>query len=426
MRTRFSRINKKVFNKAGTTIHFDEKTNIEFYSTRTKPQINKTLGFHADEFPKQLINPFEDNTAALVEQEIAKLTPLQKKCLALLRSGAMSFGSISLEAHMTIAAAMNLMAMYLHNASSIEELNMLPGNTGPYSNSGEGGEFAFRNNTIWQSRIRQIASGRFGVDIDYVANAKEVQIKINQGAKPGKGGKLPGNKVTDLIAKVRNTKPGTDLLSPPPHHDIYSIEDLKQLDFNIKSANPMADTSVKLVARRKIGAIVNGTVKTGAKNISIAGHGGTGAATLTDKYELTHPWEYALAESHQSLVAEGLRDRVTLTVSGGLQTGLDLFVAILLGADYLEIGTGMLVSLGCVMAEVCHNGKCPTGIATTNQQNIDENFKGTILDVVRYTIETAKALSVYLARYGFTDPKQAVGRVDLLAIKKTCSTDKSH
>ncbi len=353
----------------------------------------------------------------IIEKMVKELSPGVKKCLEHFLTGGMSYGSISLEAHMTIAEAVNRIAMAIHNVSSMEELNNLPYLAGPMSNSGEGGELPKRNGTVFQSLIGQVASGRFGVNIKYLANKKVLEIKVNQGAKPGIGGELPGHKVTIEIAQARLTTPGITLASPPPHQDIYSIEDLKRLIQALRSANPRAWISVKLAARDGIGVIAAGVAKCGADIINIAGPGGTGAAPLTAKYEFVHAWETALAEVHQTLTAQGLRSSVTLRASGGIQTGLDCFKAMLLGADDVEVGTEPLVAMGCVMAEVCHDGSCPTGIATQNQKIIDEKFKGKPEDVARILIATAKSLNVYLEKYGFSDPKQAVGRTDLLRVK---------
>lgn len=353
-----------------------------------------------------------------IEEMVKQLSPLQKKCLTRMATGAMSYGSISLEAHMAIAEAVNRIAMTIYEVSTLRELKEVPGFIGPMSNSGEGGELPQRNNTVSQSMKRQIASARFGVNGRYLAEAYEFEIKINQGAKPGIGGELPAKKVTKRIAEARLTVPGITLASPPPHHDIYSIEDLKQLITNLRSANPRARISVKLAASDGIGVIAVGIVKCGADGINIAGPGGTGAAPTTAKFEFVHPFEKALAEVHQTLVAEGLRNNITLTVSGGLQSGLDYFKALLLGANGVEVGTGALVSLGCIMAEICHEGTCPAGIATTDQQLIDEKFKGTTEDVARSLIQIAISTSQYLKAYGFTEPEQAVGRTDLLQVKK--------
>lgn len=353
----------------------------------------------------------------VIERMVDALTLLEKKCAAIIFVGAMSHGSISKEAHMAIAEAINRVAMRIHGVTSMAALKRLLYPAGPLSNSGEGGELAERDGTLQQSRIRQVASGRFGVTVRYLNNAVEIQIKVNQGAKPGVGGELPGKKVNAEIAAARHAEEGVTLASPPPHHDIYSIEDLRQLIHDLKSANPSAAISVKLAASQDIGIIAAGVAKCGANVISIAGPGGTGAAPQTAKHEFVHPWETALAEVHQTLTANGLRDSVKLVVSGGLQTGLDYFKALLLGANYVEGGTSMLTALGCIMAEVCHNGTCPAGIATTNQKLIDEKFKGKPEDVVRLLLHGARSLAHYLQKYGFSDPAEAVGRTDLLRVK---------
>lgn len=354
---------------------------------------------------------------ASIEEMVDTLTHMQKECVMRFYTGAMSFGSISYEAHTAIAEGVNRLAMAVYGVTSLEELKKLPHFSGPISNSGEGGELVKRNKTLQQSLKRQIASARFGVNGEYLAHAIELEIKINQGAKPGIGGELPGQKVTEFIAQARLTTPGITLASPPPHHDIYSIEDLKQLIRDLRTANPLARIAVKLAASSNLGVIAAGVVKCGADIINIAGPGGTGAAPTTAKYEFVHPWELALAQTHQTLKAQGMRDHVKLIISGGIQTGKDAFDALLLGADGIETGTGVLVSLGCIMAEVCHDGSCPTGIATNIQTKIDASFKGTPEDVARSLIQTALSLSHYLERYGFTNPQQAIGRTDLLRAK---------
>lgn len=373
------------------------------------PSLEKTI------IPKGRFNELEPSSS--IEEMVNALTPLQKNCLTRFYTGAMSYGSISYEAHTGIAEGVNRLAMALYGVKNLEELKKLPHFSGPISNSGEGGELTKRNHTIKQSLKRQVASARFGVNGIYLAHAVELEIKINQGAKPGIGGELPGSKVTEFIAQARLTVPGITLASPPPHHDIYSIEDLKQLIRDLRSANPKARISVKLAASSNLGVIAAGVVKCGADIINIAGPGGTGAAPTSAKYEFIHPWELALAETHQTLIEQGMRNHVKLIVSGGIQTGKDCFYALLLGADGIETGTGVLVSLGCIMAEVCHDGSCPTGIATNNQTRIDNTFKGTPEDVARSLIQTAISLSHYLDRYGFTNPQQAIGRTDLLAVK---------
>ncbi len=352
-----------------------------------------------------------------IEKMVAALKPGQKKCLQVLETGAMSHGSISYEAHTTIAEAVNRIAMAVHGVSTMKDLLALGVAGRPFSNSGEGGELESRDGTLYQSRQRQLASGRFGVDGRYVSKAVILQIKVNQGGKMGLGGQLEGMKVTVEIASARHTTPGVSLISPASLHDVYSIEDLKQWIQDLRAANPEAYISLKLGATDGLGVIAAGIVKCGADNISIAGPGGTGAAPITAKYGFPHPWELAVAEVHQALVREGLRESVTISVSGGFQTGLDYFKALLLGANYIEAGSSVLIAMGCVMAEVCHNGTCPTGIATQNKTLIADKFKGKPADVARFLIETAKALNEYLEKYALTDPAQAVGRTDLLRVK---------
>ena len=400
----------------------------------------KLAGISSKPPPSEIVDRAIQEAIPKIEAMIAELNPLERECLKKMAIGGMSHGAINYQAHAMLAAGANLSGFFLKAA---ELPNLLPkdGNYheafrkfieeadlssyGPKSNSGEGGELAIRDNSLSQSFIRQVASGRFGVNLRYLAYARELQIKINQGAKPGVGGQLPGHKVTAEIAKARYAIPGLSLISPPPHHDIYSIEDLRQLVYDLRSVNPKAKISIKIASLAGCGTIAVGMAKcfpqkfkSDKLDISIAGPGGTGAATLTDKHEINQPWESALAEIHQALVAEGLRERVTLTVSGGIQTGLDSFKAMLLGADNIETGSGALVSLGCVMVRKCHEGDCPTGIATNKQDLIDLKFKGRPEHVSKYLIGLAKSLASQLSKYGFKHPSEAVGRTDLLEVDK--------
>ena len=264
----------------------------------------------------------------------------------------MSYGSISLEAHTTLAMAMNRL--------------------GGKSNTGEGGENARRlvpspdgTPNAMRSAIKQVASGRFGVTAHYLTNADELQIKIAQGAKPGEGGELPGGKVAGDIARTRRATPGVGLISPPPHHDIYSIEDLAQLIYDLKSANPAARVSVKLVSENGVGVVAAGVVKGHADHVLVSGHdGGTGAAKWTSIKSCGLPWELGLAETHQTLVANDLRGRATVQVDGQLRTGRDLAVAALLGAEEFGFATAPLIAMGCIMMRKCHTNTCPVGIAT--------------------------------------------------------------
>lgn len=351
-----------------------------------------------------------------IREMFEKLTPSQREALKSIVIGAMSFGSLGLDAHKAIAKDINTLAMLLHGVTTMAEL-LAKGRAYPMSNSGEGGELPSRLGTDEQSRMVQIASGHFGVTIEYVANASGIQIKINQAAKPGLGGELLAVKVTPEIAAARLVPQGIDLKSPPPHHDLYSVEELKQLILELRIANPNAFISVKLAAQEGIGIIAAALVKCGADDICIAGKGGgTGAAPTDALYNFARPWETALAEVHQTLIANGIRDRVTLTVSGGIQTGFDLFLAKLLGADLGEIGTPALVALGCVMARVCHDGTCPKGIATNNP-DYTSKFEGKYGDVAQMLVNLATSYDDHLQEYGLTT-ESARGRTDLLRVKE--------
>ncbi|MBR9922376.1 MAG: glutamate synthase large subunit [Bacteroidetes bacterium] len=319
-------------------------------------------------------------------------------------TGAMSFGSISKEAHTTIAKAMNRI--------------------GGKSNSGEGGEDESRfqplsNGDSERSAIKQIASGRFGVSINYLTNADELQIKMAQGAKPGEGGQLPGHKVDKNIAKVRHSTPGVDLISPPPHHDIYSIEDLAQLIFDLKNANKQARISVKLVAKTGVGVIASGVVKAHADHILISGHdGGTGASPLSSIRHAGLPWEIGLSETHQTLVLNGLRDRVVLQTDGQIRTGRDLAVATMLGAEEWGIATAALVVQGCILMRKCHLNTCPVGIATQDEK-LRKKFNGKVEHLVNYFHFLAQHLREIMAEVGVRTVNELVGRTDLLEIKGT-------
>jgi glutamate synthase (NADPH/NADH) large chain len=314
-------------------------------------------------------------------------------------TGAMSLGSISPEAHETLAIAMNRL--------------------GGRSNTGEGGEDAARSipdrgGDLRRSAIKQVASGRFGVTAAYLVDADQLQIKIAQGAKPGEGGQLPGDKITETIARLRHSTPGVGLISPPPHHDIYSIEDLAQLVHDLKCVNPSADISVKLVAEAGVGTIAAGVAKAKAEHIVIAGHdGGTGAAPLSSLKHAGLPWELGLAEAHQVLVRNGLRDRVSLQVDGGLRTGRDVLVGALLGAEEFGFSTAPLVAAGCVMMRVCHLNTCPVGIATQDPE-LRRRFTGTPEHVVRYFLFVAEHVRELMAALGIARLRDVVGRSDLL------------
>jgi glutamate synthase (NADPH/NADH) large chain len=317
------------------------------------------------------------------------------------RSGAMSFGSLSKEAHETLAIAMNRI--------------------GGKSNSGEGGEDTARfqrdPNGDWRrSAIKQVASGRFGVTSHYLANAVTLQIKIAQGAKPGEGGQLPGYKVDREIARVRHSTPGVGLISPPPHHDIYSIEDLSQLIFDLKNANPDAQVSVKLVSEVGVGTVAAGVAKAHADHILISGtEGGTGASPLTSIKHAGLPWELGIAETHQTLVLNDLRSRVRLETDGGLRTGRDVVIAALLGAEEYGFATVPLITLGCIMMRKCHLNTCPVGVATQDPV-LRRKFTGQPEHVINYLFMVAQEARVLMAKLGVRTFDELIGRVDLLEV----------
>lgn len=318
------------------------------------------------------------------------------------RTGAMSYGSISKEAHECLAQAMNQI--------------------GAKSNSGEGGEDESRyekENLMKNSAIKQVASGRFGVDLNYLNHAKELQIKVAQGAKPGEGGQLMGFKVYPWIAKARHSTPGVTLISPPPHHDIYSIEDLAQLIYDLKNANQNAKISVKLVSENGIGTVAAGVAKAGANLILVSGYdGGTGASPRTSIPHAGIPWELGLAETHQTLILNGLRERVRLETDGKLMSGRDLAIAALLGAEEFGFATAPLIVMGCTMMRVCHLNTCPFGIATQDVK-LRERFKGKVDEVINFMHFIAQELREYMARLGFKNVNEMIGRVDKLRQKET-------
>jgi glutamate synthase (NADPH) large chain len=314
-------------------------------------------------------------------------------------TGAMSFGSISREAHTTLAIAMNRI--------------------GGKSNTGEGGEESERfkpmpNGDSKRSAIKQVASGRFGVTTEYLVNADVLQIKMAQGAKPGEGGQLPGHKVDKAIAKVRHSTPGVGLISPPPHHDIYSIEDLAQLIHDLKNANPKAAVSVKLVSEVGVGTVAAGVSKARADHVTIAGYeGGTGASPLTSLTHAGSPWEIGLAETQQTLVRNGLRGRIAVQVDGGLRTGRDVVVGALLGADEFGFATAPLIAAGCVMMRKCHLNTCPVGIATQDPV-LRARFTGQPEHVINFFFFIAEEVRELMAELGFRTMNEMVGRVDRL------------
>jgi glutamate synthase (NADPH/NADH) large chain/glutamate synthase (ferredoxin) len=314
-------------------------------------------------------------------------------------TGAMSLGSISREAHETLAIAMNRL--------------------GGRSNTGEGGEDPTRftpdpNGDRRRSAIKQVASGRFGVTIHYLVNADELQIKMAQGAKPGEGGQLPGHKVDKYIGSIRHTTPGVGLISPPPHHDIYSIEDLKQLIYDLRCGNPQAEVSVKLVAEVGVGTVAAGVSKANADRVLISGHdGGTGASPLSSIQAAGVPWEIGLAETQQTLLLNELRSRIVVQTDGQLKTGRDVVIAALLGADEMGFSTAPLIATGCIMMRACHLNTCPVGIATQDPE-LRKRFKGTPEHVVNFFFFVAEEVREILASLGLRTLDEAIGRVDLL------------
>ena len=310
-------------------------------------------------------------------------------------TGAMSYGSISAEAHETLAIAMNRL--------------------GGKSNTGEGGEDPERlHDPQRRSAVKQVASGRFGVTAEYLTNADDLQIKMAQGAKPGEGGQLPGHKVYPWIAKTRYSTPGVGLISPPPHHDIYSIEDLKQLIHDLKNSNPAARVHVKLVAEVGVGTVAAGVSKAKADVVLISGHdGGTGASPLTSLKHAGGPWELGLAETQQTLLLNGLRDRIVVQTDGQLKTGRDVVIAALLGAEEYGFATAPLVVSGCVMMRVCHLDTCPVGIATQNPE-LRKRFTGRPEFVETFFEFIAEEVRELMAALGFRTMAEMIGHVEML------------
>jgi glutamate synthase (NADPH/NADH) large chain len=314
-------------------------------------------------------------------------------------TGAMSFGSISREAHTTLAIAMNRI--------------------GGKSNTGEGGEEADRfkpmpNGDSMRSAIKQVASGRFGVTAEYLVNSDVMQIKMAQGAKPGEGGQLPGHKVDQVIAKVRHSTPGVGLISPPPHHDIYSIEDLAQLIYDLKNVNPSGDVSVKLVSEVGVGTVAAGVSKARSDHVTIAGYeGGTGASPLTSIKHAGSPWEIGLAETHQTLVANRLRGRITVQVDGGIRTGRDVVIGALLGADEIGFATAPLIAAGCIMMRKCHLNTCPVGVATQDPV-LRKRFTGQPEHVINYFFFVAEEVREIMAEMGFRSFNEMIGQLQML------------
>ena len=354
------------------TRHFDEES-------ARHATLRGLFGFEEDPIPLEEVEP---------AREIVKR----------FSTGAMSLGSISKESHETLALAMNQI--------------------GGKSNTGEGGEDPERFHDERRSSIKQVASGRFGVTTEYLVNSDMLQIKMAQGSKPGEGGQLPGFKISEYIAKIRYSTPGVELISPPPHHDIYSIEDLAQLIHDLKMSNPQAAVSVKLVAEAGVGTIAAGVSKAKADHITISGHdGGTGASPLSSIKHAGLPWELGIAEAQQVLVRNDLRGRVILQTDGQLKTGRDVIVGALLGAEDFAFSTAPLVATGCIMMRVCHLGTCPVGIATQDEE-LRKKFTGTPDHVINYFFFVAEEIREYMAQMGFRTFEEMVGRADKLKTRK--------
>ncbi|MFA9445854.1 glutamate synthase-related protein [Egicoccus sp. AB-alg6-2] len=349
-------------------------------------------------YPRDFLRPLGSGPSIAVD-EVESARSIARR----FSTGAMSHGALSAEAHETLAAALNMI--------------------GGKANSGEGGEDPARFRTRGSARdldcrIKQVASGRFGVTPAYLANAELLQIKMAQGSKPGEGGQIPGHKVTDEIARLRHTTPGVTLISPPPHHDIYSIEDLAQLIFDLKQVNPLAQVDVKLVAAAGIGTVAAGVAKALADSIHISGNdGGTGASPLSSIQHAGMPWELGLTEVQQALRVNGLRGRVKLRVDGGFKTGHDVLLAALLGADEYAFGTAALFAEGCIMARACHRDTCPVGIATQRRE-LRDKFAGTPEMVAGYLLMVAEEVRHLLAGMGLRSLDEAIGRVDLLEARQ--------
>ena len=377
---------------------FDPETVFRLqHSTRTgRYDIFKQYTNHIDSQSERLMTlrgllRFRSDRTPIPIEEVEPVSEIVKR----FSTGAMSYGSISLEAHQTLAIAMNRL--------------------GGKSNTGEGGEDVDRlYDPERRSAIKQVASGRFGVTSDYLTNATDLQIKMAQGAKPGEGGQLPGQKVYPWVAKTRHSTPGVGLISPPPHHDIYSIEDLKQLIHDLKCANPSARVHVKLVAEVGVGTVAAGVSKAKADVVLISGHdGGTGAAPLTSLKHAGGPWELGLAETQQTLLINGLRDRIVVQVDGQLKTGRDVIIGALLGAEEFGFATAPLVVSGCIMMRVCHLDTCPVGVATQNEE-LRAKFSGKPEFVVNFFEFIAEEVREYLAALGFRTLAEAVGHVEAL------------
>jgi glutamate synthase (ferredoxin) len=382
-------------------------------SFRTNGHFHEGYRIYKEEFaapyytPEQPIEPrdlleIKSDRAPVPLDEVESMISIARR----FSTAAMSFGAISQEAHQTLAIAMTRL--------------------GGLSNSGEGGEDMERLSDELNSGIKQVASGRFGVTPVYLMSASELQIKMAQGSKPGEGGQIPGHKVTDAIARVRHTVPGVALISPPPHHDIYSIEDLSQLIYDLKQINADARVSVKLVSQAGVGTIAAGVAKALADVVQISGHnGGTGASPLSSIKNAGLPWELGLAETQQTLLSNNLRGRIRVRADGGLRTGKDVLVAALLGADEFSFGTTTLIAEGCIMARVCHLNTCPTGVATQKPE-LRAKFEGQPEHVMAFLLYVAQDVREHLAQMGYRSLDEVIGRADLLAQRKKVGADQAR
>jgi glutamate synthase (NADPH/NADH) len=367
-----------------------------------------------------------ENATPVPLDQVEPWNEIVRRCV----TGAMSYGSISMEAHTTLAIAMNRLGGKSNTGEGGEDAERSIPIAGPGAHQENGGyTHAMDLLPAWDSRrsaIKQVASGRFGVTSNYLADSDELQIKMAQGAKPGEGGELPGHKVSNSIGRTRHSTPGVTLVSPPPHHDIYSIEDLKQLIYDLKSANPRARVSVKLVSEVGVGVVASGVAKAKADHITISGHdGGTGAAKWTSIKYAGLPWELGLAETHQTLVLNDLRGRVTVQTDGQIRTGRDIAVATLLGAEEWGFATTPLIAMGCIMMKACHKNTCPVGIATQDPA-LRAKFAGQPEQVINFFYYIIEELRQIMAKLGIRTINEMIGRADLLCVDEDLRTPKTQ
>ncbi|WWC59652.1 uncharacterized protein I303_102211 [Kwoniella dejecticola CBS 10117] len=366
-----------------------------------------------------------DNGHSVPIEQVEPWNEIVRRCV----TGAMSYGSISMEAHTTLAVAMNRLGGKSNTGEGGEDAERSLPIPGPGSDAdSQNYTHAMELKPVWDSRrsaIKQVASGRFGVTSNYLADSDELQIKMAQGAKPGEGGELPGHKVSASIGRTRHSTPGVTLVSPPPHHDIYSIEDLKQLIYDLKASNPRARVSVKLVSEVGVGIVASGVAKAKADHITISGHdGGTGAAKWTSIKYAGLPWELGLAETHQTLVLNNLRGRVTVQTDGQIRTGRDIAIATLLGAEEWGFATTPLIAMGCIMMKACHKNTCPVGIATQDPA-LRAKFAGQPEQVINFFYYVIEELRGIMAKLGFRTINEMVGRADMLMVDESLRTPKT-